>query len=88
MRKSTASVVSGQNKDQSRVTLCVFMFLMLAFNPLASLFFDGTNGADEQFQQPNSGAVSEAIFGAHHRTLLGDDRFSAVFAGGKFIWMV
>uniref|UniRef100_A0A914HRC0 BHLH domain-containing protein n=1 Tax=Globodera rostochiensis TaxID=31243 RepID=A0A914HRC0_GLORO len=78
------SITSGQAKDQSRVTLCVFMFLLLAFNPLSTLFF--TNEAadgSEQYLQHNIGTSAEPGIFVHHRTLLGDDRFSAAFSEGS-----
>lgn len=60
-------------RDQSRVTLCVFMFLLLIYNPLAFLFTEtssnSSNIGGDLSQQENI-----AIFGAH-RTLTGDDLF-------------
>ncbi|KAL3077238.1 hypothetical protein niasHS_013227 [Heterodera schachtii] len=90
VRKSNAPGAEGsaQAKDQSRVTLCVFMFLLLAFNPLSALFFTNESPTDGTSQQHNSnigiGTLAGPVvpFTTHHRTLLADDRFSAAFAEG------
>lgn len=61
-------------KDQGRVTLCVFMFLLLAFNPLA-LFLTSSSSATQK----------EAAVFSQHRTLTtaADDRYVAQFEQGQ-----
>jgi hypothetical protein len=77
-RKSAAgpAAAAAGPRDQSRVTLCVFMFMLLAFNPLA-LFLGTPGDAVEETQ------TTQAHLFGNHRTLAGDDRFEAQFGQGK-----
>lgn len=58
--KQTAKKVLSH---QSRVSLCVFMFVMLAFNPLSVIFSSDATSNDISFEYNQYDMYS------HHRTL-------------------